>query len=138
MEAIGQLTGGIAHDFNNLLTVIIGMNEILARRVADNPQLAELAQSRSTTRPSAAPQLAQRMLAFARKQPLKPRVLDLNEIVTRHGRHAARRRSASTSRSKSRSARPVAGAGRSARGWRTQSSTSPSMPAMPCRAAAGC
>jgi PAS domain S-box-containing protein len=80
MEAIGQLTGGIAHDFNNILTVVIGMNEVLASAVAHDFKLAEIAKfiDEAAERGS---QLVQRLLAFARKQTLEARVLDLNEIV---------------------------------------------------------
>ncbi len=82
MEAIGQLTGGVAHDFNNILTVIIGMNEFIAEAVADDPNLASIAATVDEAATRGA-QLAQRMLAFARKQPLNARNLDLNEIVAR-------------------------------------------------------
>jgi PAS domain S-box-containing protein len=82
MEAIGQLTGGVAHDFNNLLTVIIGMNEALASGVSGQPQLAEFCRSIEEAAERGV-QLTQRMLAFARKQPLESRILDLNEIVPR-------------------------------------------------------
>ncbi|MEJ0074246.1 MAG: ATP-binding protein [Alphaproteobacteria bacterium] len=82
MEAVGQLTGGVAHDFNNILTVIIGMTEILAQELGANPELAPIvaAVDEAATRGA---QLTQRMLAFARKQPLQARNLDLNEVVTR-------------------------------------------------------
>jgi PAS domain S-box-containing protein len=82
MEAIGQLTGGVAHDFNNILTVIIGMNEVLASAVTQHPQLTEICKSVDAAAERGV-QLTQRMLAFARKQPLEARVLDLNEIVPR-------------------------------------------------------
>jgi PAS domain S-box-containing protein len=82
MEAIGQLTGGVAHDFNNILTVIIGMTEVLGSAVAHQPQLAEMCGSIDAAAERGA-QLTQRMLAFARKQPLEARVVDLNEIVPR-------------------------------------------------------
>jgi PAS domain S-box-containing protein len=82
MEAIGQLTGGVAHDFNNILTVITSTIEILGDAVADNPQLAQIARSINEAAERGA-QLTQRMLAFARKQPLQARTLDLNEIVER-------------------------------------------------------
>ena len=82
MEAIGQLTGGVAHDFNNILTVIIGMNEFLAEAVAGDPNLASIAETIDEAATRGA-QLAQRMLAFARKQPLNARRLNLNEIVAR-------------------------------------------------------
>ena len=82
MEAVGQLTGGVAHDFNNILTVIIGMTEILSQELAGNAALAPLvaAVDEAATRGA---QLTQRMLAFARKQPLHARNFDLNEVVRR-------------------------------------------------------
>jgi PAS domain S-box-containing protein len=82
MESIGQLTGGIAHDFNNILAVIIGMTELLADAAADDPQLAIIAETIDEAAERGA-QLTQRMLAFARKQPLQPCALDLNEVVAR-------------------------------------------------------
>jgi CheY-like chemotaxis protein len=82
MEAVGQLTGGVAHDFNNILTVIIGMTEILSQELAGDPSLAPLVASVDEAATRGA-QLTQRMLAFARKQPLHARNFDLNEIVTR-------------------------------------------------------
>ena len=82
MEAIGQLTGGIAHDFNNILTVVIGMNEIMADAVRNNPRLREIAKTIDEAATRGA-QLTQRMLAFARKQPLNPGSLDFNEVVAR-------------------------------------------------------
>jgi PAS domain S-box-containing protein len=81
LEAIGQLTGGVAHDFNNILTVIIGMNEVLAAEVAGQPALAEMCKAVDEAAERGV-RLAQRMLAFARKQPLETRVIDLNEVVT--------------------------------------------------------
>ena len=82
MEAVGQLTGGVAHDFNNILTVIIGMTEILSQELAGNQRLAPIVQPIDEAASRGA-QLTQRMLAFARKQPLQARNIDLNEIVTR-------------------------------------------------------
>ena len=82
MEAIGQLTGGVAHDFNNLLTVIIGMSELLADSVGPDPELAPVVQAIDEAASRGA-QLTQRMLAFARKQPLQARNTDLNETVSR-------------------------------------------------------
>jgi PAS domain S-box-containing protein len=81
MEAIGQLTGGVAHDFNNILTVITGMTEMLGQAVAGTPQLRSLVKAIEEAAEHGA-QLTQRMLAFARKQPLQARVIDLNSIVT--------------------------------------------------------
>ena len=80
MEAVGQLTGGIAHDFNNLLTVITGTIEILADAVGHQPQLVEIAAMIDQAAHRGA-ELTQRLLAFARKQPLHPRATDTNELV---------------------------------------------------------
>jgi PAS domain S-box-containing protein len=81
MEAIGQLTGGVAHDFNNILTVITGMTEMLGQAVAGTPQLRSLVKAIEEAAEHGA-QLTQRMLAFARKQPLQSRVIDLNNVVS--------------------------------------------------------
>jgi PAS domain S-box-containing protein len=82
MEAIGQLTGGVAHDFNNILTVIIGMTELLSDALASDKKLGPIvaAVDEAATRGA---QLTQRMLAFARKQPLQAQMIDLNEIISR-------------------------------------------------------
>jgi PAS domain S-box-containing protein len=80
MEAIGQLTGGVAHDFNNLLTPILGGLDILQRRglaEARDQRLVEGA-LQSAER---AQILVQRLLAFARRQPLKAVAIDLSELV---------------------------------------------------------
>jgi signal transduction histidine kinase len=80
MEAVGQLTGGIAHDLNNILTVITGTIEILAEAVADRPELAAIAKMIDEAAGRGA-DLTQRLLAFARKQPLQPREVDVNSLV---------------------------------------------------------
>jgi signal transduction histidine kinase len=80
MEAVGQLTGGIAHDLNNILTVITGTIEILAEAVADRPELAAIAKMVEEAAARGA-DLTQRLLAFARKQPLQPRDVDVNSLV---------------------------------------------------------
>jgi signal transduction histidine kinase len=80
MEAVGQLTGGIAHDLNNILTVITGTIEILAEAVADRPELAVVAKMVDEAAARGA-DLTQRLLAFARKQPLQPREVDVNSLV---------------------------------------------------------
>ena len=81
MEAIGQLTGGIAHDFNNILAVIIGMTELTACRRRQRPESLSPMVKQIDESAERGAQLVQRMLAFARKQPLEPRILDLNEAV---------------------------------------------------------
>ena len=80
MDAVGRLAGGIAHDFNNLLTVITGRAQImLARLRPDEPMHREVKLVRTTAERAAA--LTKQLLAFSRKQVLKPQVLDLNTIV---------------------------------------------------------
>jgi signal transduction histidine kinase/ActR/RegA family two-component response regulator len=80
MEAVGQLTGGVAHDLNNILTVIVGAIEILADAVADRPQLAATAKMIDDAAARGA-DLTRRLLAFARKQPLHPREVDVNSLI---------------------------------------------------------
>jgi PAS domain S-box-containing protein len=80
MEAIGQLTGGIAHDFNNILTVITGTIEILAGAVAKDPQLAAITKMIDEAAARGA-DLTQHLLAFARRQPLQPREVDINTLI---------------------------------------------------------
>jgi len=80
MEAVGQLTGGVAHDFNNILTVITGTIELLEEGVADRPQLAAIARMIDEAAARGA-QLTNRLLAFARKQPLEPYPTDINALV---------------------------------------------------------
>jgi PAS domain S-box-containing protein len=80
MEALGQLTGGIAHDFNNILTVITGTIEIVADAVKDKPQLAAITRMIDEAASRGA-DLTQHLLAFARKQPLQPREVDINRLV---------------------------------------------------------
>lgn len=82
MEAIGQLTGGVAHDFNNLLQVILGNLERLGRRLpAPGTEATRLVEAAMRAAGRAAT-LTQRLLAFARRQPLAPRVLDPNRLVS--------------------------------------------------------
>ena len=80
MDAIGQLTGGIAHDFNNILTVIIGMIEILGEEVAGDPKIVSIAKTIAQAADRGA-ELTQHLLAFARKQPLRPREADVNALI---------------------------------------------------------
>jgi signal transduction histidine kinase len=80
MEAIGQLTGGVAHDFNNILTVITGTIEILGDAVRDRPQLAQITNMIAAAAARGA-DLTQHLLAFARRQPLQPRGIDVNALV---------------------------------------------------------
>ncbi|CAN5294948.1 hypothetical protein BH09MYX1_BH09MYX1_05590 [soil metagenome] len=82
MEAIGQLAGGIAHDFNNLLTVINGFTDVVAAELPpDHPAQEDLACVREAG--DRAESLTAQLLAFSRRTIVEPRILDLNEIMTR-------------------------------------------------------
>ncbi|HEY9578993.1 MAG TPA: ATP-binding protein [Rhizorhapis sp.] len=80
MQALGQLTGGIAHDFNNLLTVIQGSADILRRQELPEEKRLRFATAISDAAARAA-LLTGQLLAFARRQPLRPEVIDLNQRV---------------------------------------------------------
>jgi len=80
MEAVGRLAGGVAHDFNNLLTAIIGFSDLLEARLGADPAArGHIRQIRSAGERAA--RLTQELLAFGRKQVLRPEVLDLNQVV---------------------------------------------------------
>ncbi|SEK04001.1 PAS domain S-box-containing protein [Sphingobium sp. AP50] len=81
MEAVGQLTGGIAHDFNNMLAVVIGSLDLLTRRLGNDDPRARRYVDAAMDGAHRAAQLAQRLLAFSRQQPLKPEMLDANRLV---------------------------------------------------------
>ena len=83
MEAVGQLTGGIAHDFNNLLTGVIGSLDLMQRRIAAG-RTEEVGRYVSAAISSAnrAAALTHRLLAFSRRQPLAPKSVDANALVT--------------------------------------------------------
>ena len=80
MEALGQLTGGVAHDFNNLLAVILGNLEMIEEEVEGNAFVADsIHEALEATKLGS--QLTNRLLAFARRQPLSPQVINLNTLV---------------------------------------------------------
>ena len=82
MEAIGQLTGGIAHDFNNMLTAIIGSMEILKRRIrAGRYEDVQNFMDGAIGAANRAASLTHRLLAFARRQPLDPKAVDVNQLI---------------------------------------------------------
>ena len=85
MEAVGQLTGGVAHDFNNILTVITGTIEILEEGVADRPELAAIAKMIDDAAERGA-ELTSHLLAFSRRQPLRPRDTNVNALIMEVGR----------------------------------------------------
>jgi PAS domain S-box-containing protein len=93
MEALGQLTGGIAHDFNNLLQVIVGYVDILAAGLEKpDADRARLGRATENIRQAAerATTLTQQLLAFARKQRLDGRAVNLNTLVEGMGEMVAR------------------------------------------------
>ena len=80
MESVGRLAGGVAHDYNNTLGVILGYAELMRDSLApDNPKYENLQQIIKATRSSA--DITRQLLAFARKQTIAPKVLDLNKQV---------------------------------------------------------
>jgi PAS domain S-box-containing protein len=79
MEAIGQLTGGVAHDFNNLLTVVLGNLELLQARLPDERSMRHLrAAQRAAQRGG---ELTHQLLAYARRQTISPRPVDLTAMI---------------------------------------------------------
>jgi PAS domain S-box-containing protein len=81
LEAMGQLTGGVAHDFNNLLTPIIGSLDLLQRKKVLDERTGRLVDGALASAEKARV-LVQRLLAFARRQPLQPQAVDLGRIVS--------------------------------------------------------
>ena len=80
MESLGQLTGGVAHDFNNLLMVILGNLQLLRKRVPDEQRLARLIEGAIKGAERGAT-LTKRMLAFARRQELKPETVEVMRLI---------------------------------------------------------
>ncbi|WP_064710018.1 ATP-binding protein [Rhizobium bangladeshense] len=81
MEAIGQLTGGVAHDFNNLLQIIVGNLDTLLRNLPADAGRLRRAASQAMNGAERAAALTQRLLAFARRQPLDPKPVDANSLI---------------------------------------------------------
>ena len=80
MEAMGQLTGGVAHDFNNLLMPIIGSLDMLQRRSNHDARTARMIDG-GLQAAERAKTLVQRLLAFARRQPLQPQAVDIGQLI---------------------------------------------------------
>jgi signal transduction histidine kinase len=80
LESLGQLTGGIAHDFNNLLQVILGNLEIISRRLPDDPDIKSRI-ARAADAADRGSTLTARLLAFARRQDLKPEAVDVPTLI---------------------------------------------------------
>ena len=82
MEAVGHLTGGIAHDFNNMLAVVSGSLELLNRRIGESDARAKHYINSATEGAKRATNLTQRLLVFARQQPLQPEAINANRLVS--------------------------------------------------------
>lgn len=82
MEAVGKLTGGIAHDFNNLLQVVLGYVDVLETRLDPSDRLSRRAIEAIGMAAGRGATLTQQLLAFARKQELRDRLLNLNTLIT--------------------------------------------------------
>jgi PAS domain S-box-containing protein len=82
MEAVGQLTGGVAHDFNNLLMIIIGNLDMVIRSLdRGDDERARRAVDNAQKGADRAASLTQRLLAFSRRQPLAPKMVDVDRLV---------------------------------------------------------
>jgi signal transduction histidine kinase len=90
LESLGQLTGGVAHDFNNVLAAVLGNLDVLSRRPTDDPEVRRFIDGaiKAAERGAA---LTKRMLAFARRQELKPEAVDVAALF--HGMTEMLRRS---------------------------------------------
>ncbi|HVJ41827.1 MAG TPA: ATP-binding protein [Dongiaceae bacterium] len=82
LDAIGQLTGGLAHDFNNMLSIVIGSLSMMKRRMARGEFDIERYIDTALEGAQRAATLTQRLLAFARQQPLAPQTIDANRFVS--------------------------------------------------------
>ncbi len=81
MEAVGQLTGGIAHDFNNMLAVVVGGLELAERWLADAPDKAQRHLSNALDGANRAADLTRRLLTFARSEPARPEMTDIDDCI---------------------------------------------------------
>ena len=80
LDAIGQLTGGVAHDFNNLLTAILSSLELVRKHLPDDPKVTRLIDNAVQGAQRGAT-LTQRLLAFARRQPLRVQAIDVPQLI---------------------------------------------------------
>jgi signal transduction histidine kinase len=80
MDTIGRLTGGVAHDFNNLLMAVLGSLSLLEKKLPDDPQIRRLLHN-AIQGADRGKSLTQRLLAFSRKQELKPQAVDFTQLV---------------------------------------------------------
>jgi PAS domain S-box-containing protein len=82
MEAVGQLTGGVAHDFNNILQVIVGNLELIRRLVPSESGRIQRSAEQALNGARQASSLTQRLLAFSRRQPLDPKPVEVNSLMS--------------------------------------------------------
>jgi signal transduction histidine kinase len=82
METLGQLTGGVAHDFNNLLQIVTGNIDIIRRNLPDDAARLRRAADNAARGADRAAVLTQRLLAFARRQPLAPKPADPTQLLS--------------------------------------------------------
>jgi PAS domain S-box-containing protein len=80
LEAVGQLTGGVAHDFNNLLTVIIGALDLIQRNPGDGPRAERMIEA-AMGAARRGERLTQQLLAFSRRQALKPELVRVDDLL---------------------------------------------------------
>lgn len=80
MEAVGRLTGGVAHDFNNLLTVVIGALDMMLKSPDDAPRRKKLGEA-ALAAARRGEGLTHQLLAFSRRQALRPEAVDLNDLI---------------------------------------------------------
>jgi len=83
MEALGKLTGGIAHDFNNMLAVVVGGIDVARRQISKNPEKAAAHLDSAIEGANHAAALIERLLAFARSEPLRPDRIDPDALIVR-------------------------------------------------------
>lgn len=81
MEAVGKLTGGMAHDFNNLLGIIIGNITLALKQIPEGDEKLEKRLNTVMKAADRGAELTKRMLAIARRQPLQPKAVEINEVV---------------------------------------------------------
>jgi signal transduction histidine kinase len=81
LEAVGQLTGGIAHDFNNMLSIVMGNLSLASRKITQGDADITRYLDRANEGAARAAALTRRLLAFARRQPLEPAIVNVNKLV---------------------------------------------------------
>ena len=79
MDAVGHMAGGIAHEINNMMTVVLGFSALLLERLHDDPRIADVRQIHGAAERAAA--ITRQLLAFSRRQLMRPQVLEVNELV---------------------------------------------------------